>query len=213
MRRAEVLDRYSHDALGDIIIEVSADGVEDLYNCFDKNAPHIRRDLEREFVQYLIDCATELESETFRIDIVLARATDDEGLSRITHSMNVYFQYLAGKEKQTLSRMLRKSLVLMSLGLIVLFLSVWVNQWLGVERSVVANVFGQGLTIVAWVSLWEALATFLIEWFPRRKKIALYTRLSVAPLHIKPQLSAGLPSRTSPNLAFTKANANRPSAG
>lgn len=191
MRREQVLNRYSRDAHGNIIIEVSADGVEDLYNYFERNAPYIRRDLEREFVQYLIDCAAELEREPFRIVIVLARATDDEGLSRITHSMNVYFQYLAGKEQQTISKMIRKSLVLTSLGLIVLSLSVWVNQWLGAERTVVANVFGQGLTIVAWVSLWEALATFLIEWFPRRKKRALYRRLSEAPLSISAQPQLG----------------------
>ena len=40
----------------------------------------------------------------------------------------------------------------------------------------------QGLTIAAWVSLWEALAIFLVEWFPHRKNIALYRRLARARL-------------------------------
>lgn len=177
-----IRDRYSRDAHGDVLIEVSADCVADLYNCFDRHAPYIRRDLEGEFVQYLIDCAGELEGEPFRVNIILAQPADSSGLSRVIQSMYVYFQYLAEKERQTITGMIRKSLLLAGVGLMVLSLAVWINQWLGIERSVVANVFGEGLTIVAWVSLWEALSTFLVEWFPRRKKVALYGRLSKAPL-------------------------------
>jgi hypothetical protein len=47
---------------------------------------------------------------------------------------------------------------------------------------VTANVFAEGLTVAAWVSLWEALAVLLIEWFPHRKNIVLYRRLANAEL-------------------------------
>ena len=36
----------------------------------------------------------------------------------------------------------------------------------------------EGLTVAAWVSLWEALATFLIKWMPIRKRLLLYERIA-----------------------------------
>lgn len=62
--------------------------------------------------------------------------------------------------------MFRRSAIFFVLGIAILFASVSLNRLLGPERSVTANVFAEGLTIAAWVSLWEALAIILIEWFP-----------------------------------------------
>ena len=46
------------------------------------------------------------------------------------------------------------------------------------------DVFGgllvDGLTVAAWVALWEALATFFIEWPPFRRKLRLYEGLATA---------------------------------
>jgi hypothetical protein len=36
------------------------------------------------------------------------------------------------------------------------------------------------LTVAAWVSLWESIATFLIEWNPNRREIELCDRLATA---------------------------------
>jgi len=74
--------------------------------------------------------------------------------------------------------MVRRSLVFFCIGVAILFISVWVNRWLGPDRTVVAHVFAEGLIVAAWVSLWESLATFLIEWFPQLRNIKLYHRLA-----------------------------------
>ena len=41
----------------------------------------------------------------------------------------------------------------------------------------------------AWVSLWESLVTFLIEWFPARKQVRLYRQLAASPLSFRQQSS------------------------
>jgi len=78
--------------------------------------------------------------------------------------------------------MIHKAVVLFGVGLGILFISVWVNRVLGTERSVVANVLAEGLSVAAWVSLWEALATLMLEWLPQQKEIRLYRRLAHARL-------------------------------
>ena len=175
-----LLDRYDQTGDGHIVIDVAATRVQDLYNNFDKNAPYIRRDLDPDLVDYLIGCANELKREDYIVRFSLEHSPDDGKQSRIRRSINAYFLYLAEDEKRQILQMFRHSTILFCIGLAILFLSVSVNQVVGMERSVVANVFAEGLTIAAWVSLWESLAVFLLEWFPHRKKIILYRRLAAA---------------------------------
>jgi hypothetical protein len=63
--------------------------------------------------------------------------------------------------------------------------ALWANKVIGVREEILANVFIQGLTVAAWVALWESLATALIEWLPLRKNISLYKRLADLPLIIR----------------------------
>ena len=181
--KKDVLNRYERDANGYILIDVATDRVEDLYSDFDRSAPYIRRDLDQDLVEYLIECARELGQEPFTISFTLTRAPDDARLSRIHRSINNFFLYLAEIERQKVRQMLRRSLVLFCIGIAILTLSVWVNRWFEPHRSVVGYVFAEGLIVAAWVSLWESLATFLLEWFPCLRNIRLYRRLaSVQPV-------------------------------
>lgn len=178
--KKDVLSRYERTPDGSILIDVAAEKTEDLYSDFDRNAPYNRRDLDQNLVDYLIDCARELGREPFTISFALSNPPDEARISRIRRSVNNFFIYLAEVERQKISQMVRRSLVLFCIGVSILFLAVWVNQLLGEERTVVANVFAEGLTVAAWVSLWESLAIFLIEWFPRLRNINLYRRLASA---------------------------------
>ena len=176
--KRNLLSRYERDADDNIIVDVSATRVEDLYNDFDKSAPYIRRDLDRDFADYLIACGREVGKAPFIIRLNLADSPDEQKASRVRNSLNNYFLYLAEIEIEKILEMFRRSAILFAVGLGILFASVWLNQWLGPERSVTANVFAEGFTIAAWVSLWEALAIFLIEWFPHRKNVLLFRRLA-----------------------------------
>lgn len=184
--KRDVLSRYEQAPEGTILIDVAATRVEDLYNNFDRNAPYIRRDLDQDLVDYLIDCARELGKAPFAIRFTLAHVLDDDRIARIQRSVQGFFLYLVELERQEVSEMIRRSLILFSIGVAIMFISVWVNHLVS-EHSVVGNVFAEGLTVAAWVSLWEALATFLIEWFPKRKNILLYHRLADAQLVFRSQ--------------------------
>lgn len=177
-----LLNRYERTSDGSVVIDVAAPRVEVLYSDFDKSAPFIRRDLDQDLVEYLIECAREMKRESFILRFTLGQSPDDGKQSRIRQSVNAYFLYLAECERQRVLQMFRRSAILFCIGLAILFLSVSVNHALGSERSVVANVLAEGLTVAAWVSLWESLAVFLVEWFPLRRNTLLYRRLAGAKL-------------------------------
>ncbi|WP_170175846.1 hypothetical protein [Sulfurimonas crateris] len=48
------------------------------------------------------------------------------------------------------------------------------------QKSIAFAVVSEGLTVAAWVSMWEALVIFLVKWMPYKKKISLYERIANA---------------------------------
>ena len=177
-----ILERYSRSGEGQVIVDIAASRIEELYNNYDRSAPYVKKDLEPDLVGYMVDCVRELGEEPFALHVSLDTAVDDEQMSRLKISINTYFLYLKDLKVRELKDMFRTSLILLVIGVAVLTLSVWLNQLIEQNETVVSRVFAEGLTVAAWVSLWEALATFLINWLPHRRQIRLYERIAEAPV-------------------------------
>ncbi len=174
------LNRYDKDQAGTVLVDVSASRAEDLYNVFDRSSPYSRRDLDESLVDYIIECARELGDEPFAIRVSMASSPEEPMLGRIKGGIRNYFVYRAEVERREHAQLIRRSLAFFALGLAILLVSIWLRQWLGDAPSALASVLSEGLTVAAWVSLWEALAGFLINWLPKRKNLALYRRLAAA---------------------------------
>jgi hypothetical protein len=177
-----ILERYSRTGDGKVIVDIAASRIEDLYNNYDRSAPYLKKDLEPDLADYIVDCVRELGEEEFALQVSLDTPVDQEQMSRLKISINTYFLYLKDLEVRELRGMFRTSFILLMVGIAILTLSVWLNRFIQVHETVVSRVFAEGLTVAAWVSLWEALATFLINWLPHRRKIKLYARVANAPV-------------------------------
>jgi hypothetical protein len=178
----DILERYARNSDGGVIIDIAANRIEELYNDYDKSAPYLKKDLEQDFVDYLVDSVREVGKETFVIRFSIAGTVGPEPMSRVKMSIQKYFFYLKELEHRELKRMFRTSLILLVVGIAILTLSVGMNRVFETDETVVREVFAEGLTVAAWVSLWESLATFLINWAPHRRKIRLYERIAEAPV-------------------------------
>ena len=172
-----ILDRYSRTSDNKIILDICADKVEDLYNNFDKNAPYVKKDLDQDLVEYIIDTVSESGGEDFVIQFRLAAAAESNLAPRVKTSIHNYFLYLKNLEYRMLARMTRTSFILLTVGVLILCLSVWVNQKIAHYGDTINFVFAEGLNVAAWVSLWNGIATFIVEWSPHRKKIKMYEQI------------------------------------
>lgn len=182
--RKEILKRYARLKSGTVLIDVQANRIRDLYHDFDRTAPYVRRDLDPQLVDYLIDSARELGGMDYRIRIQLSDRIEDIPESRIRKSFENYFIYLKGLQQREMRTMVRNSLILLTTGIVILIAAVWTNEMQGEAMSVPGRVFAEGLTVAAWVAMWEALANFLLHWVPHRKLVRLYGRLAAAPLEV-----------------------------
>jgi hypothetical protein len=175
-----ILGRYPRLSDGRLIVDVTTTRVADLYNNFDKSAAYAKKELDENLVEYLIESVREIGDEAFAVRFHFAEPATTQLQSRIQTSLHNYFLYLKELETRALLQMLRTAFIFLVVGITILFFSVWVHNLILDEKSVVASVFAEGLTIAAWVSLWEAVAAVLINWRPHRRRIKLCERIARA---------------------------------
>lgn len=176
--KEKILERYDRTADGRVIIDVSASKVEELYEDFDKQAPYHRKDLDEELASYLVDCVREIGAASFVIRITLDRPLADDLQARIRTSLHKFFMYQRELEISSVKRLLRRSLMLLLAGFVLLFVSLQLDS--SAARPFVQNVLIEGVTIAAWVSLWESLSIVLFNWWPSRQRIRLNVRIANA---------------------------------
>jgi hypothetical protein len=177
-----ILGRYELTDNDQVIIDVSIRTVEDLYNNFDRTAPYMKKDLDQEFVDYIIDCVREIGGNDFVIRVTLSRKPDEVIMDRVRRSIDTFFHYLQEIERRALDAMFRRSFKLFGIGLALLALAIAAARQFSSGEGVLTKVFAQGLTIAAWVSLWEAIANLFVEWHPHSKNIRLYEQVVKAPV-------------------------------
>jgi hypothetical protein len=181
-KKKSITDRYQATEDGQIIIDASVRKVEDLYSDFDRTAPYLKKDLDGDFVDYLIDCAKEIDNPDFVIRISLTQEPDEFRIDRVRNSIRNFFLYLQELEIRAIKTMFRRTLILLGIGLGLLILAILAHQRFSAGTGVLSQVFSEGLTIAAWVSLWEATANLFLEWHPHRRNMKLYRRIMAAPV-------------------------------
>lgn len=183
--KRRIIDRYEMNDSQQVVVDVSVRSVEDLFDRFDRSAPYLKKDLDPQFVDYLIGCAQELGRHNFIIRINLAAPATAENKQRVQQSIRNYLYYLKQVTVRELKAMFRRSLALFGLGLGLLTLAIVAGQQLAHGGSVPGQIVTEGLTVAAWVSLWQALAYLLIEWHPHRRELIVYQRIISAPVQFQ----------------------------
>lgn len=186
MARAKkgILERYARTEEGSVVIEVAASRLEDLYADFDKRSPFLRKDLDDELADYLIGCVREIGRAPFVIRFSFDRPPEEHLLERVRSSINTFFMYRRELELESMRRMLKTSVLLLLSGLFLLALSLWLPGQVGEPSfgAAPSMILVEGVTIAAWVSMWEALVRFVIDWPPQLQRARRYRRIAAAPV-------------------------------
>ncbi|TCD47885.1 hypothetical protein [Chlorobium sp. N1] len=186
MARAKkgILDRYARGEDGSVLIEVAAPRVEDLYADFDKRAPYCRKDLDDDLTEYLVGCVREIGRSPFMLRFTFDQPPAEELLERVRSSLNTFFMYRRELELEAMRRMLKTSILLLLSGLVLLVLSLWVPARFDIPSSGAApsRILVEGLTIAAWVSVWEALVRVVLDLPPQLRRARRFRRIAAAPL-------------------------------
>jgi len=172
--KKKIVERYDVSDDGEVIIKISAQRVEDLYNEYDKKSSFSKKDLDQEFVTYIIDSVNEIGKEPFYIKFYFEDEIEEKLQEKVRNSIRHYFLYLQDLENKMMKEQVNNSVIFIVIGLFFTVISILTGE----SESFFVKVLSEGMLVAGWVSLWEALATLLIKWLPLTKKLKLFKRIS-----------------------------------
>lgn len=182
--RKEILERYATLPDGRFVIDIATSQVDDLFEDFEKMAPFHKKDLQPDLAEYLAGCAREIGHHDFMIRLSFSSLPDRDAGERIVHSIREYFRYRVMVQHADMGRMSRRSAMLLLLGIVLLVAVIKLGGLLPPEPTLMETLFYEGLTIVAWIAIWESVAGFFTGWFPAYSRKRIYSRLSGSEVRI-----------------------------
>ncbi len=168
-----------------VVIDVTVEAVEELYNNPGRNASGIPKELNQEFVNHIIDSVREIGESEFVIRITLPKMPDEQEMNLVQNSIQSYFHNLKDLENRSIEVMLSRSFKLFGLGMVFLFIAIVFNRFFSLSEWTLTRIFFEGITIAAWLSLWAAIVTLIIKWPPHTKNIKLYERIMKAQVNFR----------------------------
>ena len=115
--KKHILERYRHDAGGKLVIDIAAAKVSDLYEDFDLQAPYIKKDLDYDLVEYLIESMREIHREPFSVHFSFAEHLTADLEKRVRKSIHNDFGCLLATNRREVLKAFRSSFILLSSGL------------------------------------------------------------------------------------------------
>jgi hypothetical protein len=176
--KQDIFSRYESHSGSRLAIDVSVGRIEELFECFDSAASYVKKDLDQDFVDYLIESVREIGKYDFVIRINLPLHVPENHRQRVRESITSYFRYLELVERHKVRKMLWKSFLLFCLGMFLLAITVTLKQTVDHINGVMQELMIEGLTVAAWVSLWTAFAGLIFELAGFIGNIRIYRRIA-----------------------------------
>lgn len=171
--KKNILDRYDKTIENEIIIKISTNRFENLYDNFDMSSSFLKKDLSQQLVDYVIESISEISNEKFIIKFYFKEKIEQENIVHLKKSFDSYFNYLEELEKNKMREQVKNSFIFMLIGILFITLSILLE----VNQQLTYRIISEGLMVAGWVSMWEAMATILIKWLPLSKKLKLFKRI------------------------------------
>ncbi|AXX84448.1 hypothetical protein CRU86_01040 [Aliarcobacter skirrowii] len=171
-----ILNRYDKDENGNLIIKIYTTKIEDLYEDYDKKSTFIKKDLKEDLENYLEESVAEIADNSFIINFNFDEKSGVETQNRLKVSIKEYFEYLQFLEKNKMRDNLRNSLIFISLGVVLIAISLIIPA----QEKFILKILTEGVTVGAWVCLWEAMAIILVNWLPLKKRLKILKKISNA---------------------------------
>ncbi len=168
-------------------IEVRVKTAQQLFDSRDPAPFHVR-DLDDDFVEYIISAARECpRAIPLKIVIYIDEAEKIElPLDSIRDAIHTFLTYQADRQNGDLKSFMKRAQVFLMIGLAILAICLAISQNIPkLQPPGVFGIFREGIIIFGWVSIWKPLELILYDWYPFYEKLRFYRKLLVSEIQIQ----------------------------
>ncbi len=170
------------------LIELKLADARQLFNTLDP-APFYGKDLDSAAEHYIVGAAREfpLQAPVKLVVHLPLVAADTEAARSIPEAIANYFAYRAAVKGQELRNTLREGRIALLIGVSFLFLCIVARRFVALlGDGLVSGILEEGLLISGWVAMWRPIEIFLYQWWPIGRTRQVLTKLSRAPVEVRP---------------------------
>lgn len=190
----DLTKKHRYRLLGDKRgIEVRVKVAQQLFDVRDP-APFHDRDLDDDFVDYIVSSARELPRSTpFKIVIYIESSeTPELSKNSICEAIINFFKYQTERQRIELKSFINRAQVYLIIGLAILGIYLSLTKYFPASSTTNgSNLLREGLLIFGWVSIWRPIELILYDWYPFFEKLRFYRKLSTSEIDV--QFSAVIP--------------------
>ncbi len=160
--------------------------ISQLFNSMDPT-PFLNKDLDPEAHAFIEAWASEYPPESrFHITIHIEQwPAEGDPSEMLTAAVHNHFSYRADRTRAAFKLLLQQGRMSLIIGLMFVSLCLFAADAIGrLGESAGFSIARESLTIIGWVAMWRPLEIFLYDWWPLRKQMRLYDRLSAAHIHV-----------------------------
>ena len=167
------------------LIELNVHDVAQLFNSMDPS-PFNEKDLDRDAEEYIVSWAREFPVDApVALRVHLEHWPDVNPTGIISDAVHHYFAYRAAITDLEFRRIMKEGRLTLLIGLVFLASCLLATRtlipagnggWQGYVR--------ESLTIAGWVAMWRPMETYLYDWWPVRRRGAVFRKLSVMPVEV-----------------------------
>lgn len=175
-------DRYKHEN-ENLIVEVAVKNTRQLFNERDP-APFRERDLDQQFVIYLVSAVEEFPLRTkMKIRILTSDNNDLQAdkILVIREAIKAYFQYESNLAKSNLRKRHRTARYFSLIGLVTLIICLSLAQFIDSQKIAlgIKSVTSASLVIIGWVAMWHPIEALLYDWWPIREQRQYFDKIAM----------------------------------
>jgi hypothetical protein len=166
---------------GLIVVRLSAVG--QLFNTMDPSPFH-ERDLDHDAEEFIVSSAREIPGDLpLAIRVELSGEPPADALQLVRESLKNYFSYREESARRELHELLREGRFSLVAGLLFLGCMLMLRTLVPTGPAW-AEMAREGLLIGGWVALWKPVDIHLYRWWPIRRQMTLFRRLSSCPVTV-----------------------------
>lgn len=175
-------NRYKHEGKN-LIVEVSVKNSRQLFNERDP-APFRERDLDPQFVTYLVSTVEEFPLQKKMKIRILTEDIDDltpDKIVVIGEAIRAYFQYESILAQAQLGKRRRTARYFSLIGLVTLIVCLSVAQLIDSINVFprVTNIASVSLMIIGWVAMWHPIDALLYGWWPIHEQRKYFDKIAL----------------------------------
>jgi hypothetical protein len=166
-------------------IKLNLRDMSQLFNSMDPS-PFIEKDLDDDAEEFIVSWAQEFSlDDPVKLRVYLEQWPAEDPKELIRTAIHNHFTYRARLTDLEFRRLLKQGRTSLFIGLAFLAACLLISKvFLRGEAGTWAAVLRESLTIAGWVAMWRPMQIHLYDWWPLRRRIRIYKKLSHMPVEV-----------------------------